>query len=209
MNDPIPRIDEYIEELLPERHPLVIEMEKRARRENFPIIGPQVGAFLELFALAIGAKRIMELGSGFGYSAYWFARQLRSDGVVILTDFDEDNRKKALDYLRKMNLSNRIDYRVGNSLDLFAEEPGPLDIVFNDIDKEDYPKVIDLAFVRLRKGGLLITDNALWHGHVTADNPPDKATEGVVEFNRLLAEHSGFHSIIIPLRDGVSIALKL
>lgn len=202
-----PQINDYLDSLLPERDAIVQEMEAEAEALDFPNVGPQVGQLLEFLARSIGARTVFELGSGFGYSAVWFARGLAEDGKVILTDHSEENRKKAVSYFTRMNMADRIEFRVGDALALFREESGPFDIVFNDIDKKDYPDTIEPAFERLRSGGLFITDNSLWHGKVV-NQSPDAATSAVLEFNRRLAAHDGFDTVFLPVRDGVAVARK-
>lgn len=203
-----PRITDYINRLLPERDPLFLEMEKIAEAENFPAIGPQVGTLLELLARAVGANRIMELGSGFGYSGLWFARALPSDGYLLLTDFEEKNRRLAEAYFKRAGKSALMEFRVGDALKLLGEEKEPYDIIFNDVDKELYPRLIEPVYGLLRKGGLFVTDNTLWYGRVIGDHR-DEATEAVREFNTRLAAHKGFLSLQLPLRDGVGVSLKI
>jgi predicted O-methyltransferase YrrM len=202
-----PGMDRYLESLLPERPPVLKEMEELAEAEGFPHVGPQVGVLLELLARAVRAERVFELGSGFGYSAAWFTRGMNPQGRIVLTDLDEKNRERALDFLRRLGAAPEVDFRVGDAVRSFEAERGPFDIVFADIDKEEYPRVVELAHARLRSGGLLIVDNALWFGRVN-DADPDAATEGVLAFNDALARHDGFLQTIVPLRDGVAVALR-
>ena len=203
-----PSIENYLAGLIPPRNVVLLDMENRAKREDFPAVGPQVGMLLELLARAIKAERIIELGSGFGYSGLWLAKALPPQGKIILTDENQDNLKSAVKNFERMGLLEKMEYRLGNALEIFAQETGPFDLVFNDVDKEDYPQVIKLAHPRLRKGGLLVTDNTLWSGMV-AENEPDETTRFILEHNRILAEHQGFLTVQLPLRDGISVSLKL
>ncbi len=203
-----PLIDSYLNRLLPERAPVFIEMEKRAHREDFPAVGPQVGVLLELLARAVGAKYILELGSGFGYSGLWLAKALPPDGKIILTDLEEKNRKLAEKNFKRLGMEELLDFRVENAMQVLTEEPGPFDIIYNDVDKEDYVHVLELAHPRLRKGGLFISDNSLWEGKVTEEEP-DEVTRHIQEFNRRLAKHQGFLAAQIPLRDGLAVAIKV
>jgi len=200
-------IEDYLEQHLHARPKVVREMEGLAEREDFPVVGPQVGMLLELLARAIQAKSIIDLGSGWGYSGLWLARGLGPGGKIILTDHSEENMKMAKASFTRMGLRKSMLFKLGNAVEVFREETGPFDIVFNDVDKKDYPEVIDMAFDRLRKGGLLIADNTLWYGAVTEPDP-DENTRSILEFNRRLSEHEGFHTVQIPLRDGISISLK-
>lgn len=187
---------------------LVLEMEELAREQSIPIIGPQVGSFLYQLAITINAKRIFELGSAFGYSAYWFAKAVGDDGQVYFTDLSKDNIALARDFIGRMGLENIININFGDGSLIIDEIPGEFDIIFNDIEKEDYPHVIDKAYNKLRSGGLFITDNVLWHGRVVSEDR-SPATEGVRKFTELLMSHTGFYTTIIPIRDGLSISVKL
>ncbi len=203
-----PRINEYIHSLLPSKDKVLAQMEAFARKNNFPIIGPLVGPILRQLAIVSGAKKIIELGSGYGYSAYWFAGGLIKGGKIICTDNSEENRVKALAYLKRGGFGSMIDYRVGDALEILSNLKGPFDIIFNDIDKKDYPKALELAIPRLRPGGLFITDNVLWSGRVIGTKP-DATTKAILEFNRKLFKSKHLLSSIIPIRDGLAVAVKL
>lgn len=202
-----PKIESYIDGLLPEREPLFYQMEKMAGDADFPAVGPQVGRVLELLARAVNARRIMELGSGFGYSGLWFARALPPDGYLLLTDFEEKNRKLAEANFEKAGKSALMEFRVGDALKLLGEETQPYDIIFNDVDKEFYPQLVEPVYRLLRKGGLFITDNTLWYGRVAAGHN-DEPTGAVREFNKRIMAHNGFLSVQLPLRDGVGVCIK-
>jgi len=201
------RISKYLHSLLPQRPAVFLELEQRATRENFPAIGPQVGALLELLARTINARQVIDLGSGYGYSGLWLARGMAPDGKIILTDNCEENKTEAQRHFTRLGLEKILDFRVGNAVEIFTQEKGPFDLIFNDVDKEDYPKIMELAYERLRSGGLLVTDNTLWDGKVTKRRPDD-TTRAIIEFNRRLGEHDGFLTVQIPLRDGVAVSVK-
>ena len=211
-NEPIyivnPQIEEYLKGLSPVDDAILREMEELGKKREFPIVGPLVGRLLHQLALAIGAERIFEMGSGFGYSTYWFAKAAHDRGTVFFTDFSSDNAQLALTFFKRAEIDNRIRIQVGDSLSILDKTPGHFDIIFNDIDKERYPLVVEKAYNKLRKGGLLITDNLLWFGRVLSDDD-SPSTKGVKEFTRLLLSESGFITTIIPIRDGISISLKL
>lgn len=203
-----PELEAYLEGLLPRRHPVLVEMEQEARRRGFPIVGPLVGSFLELIARSIGARRVLELGGGFGYSAFWFAQALPGEGRVVAFEHDPENVKLAQSYLEKGGLAGRVVFKTGDALELIETEPGPFDIIFNDIDKDSYPLVPPVALPRLRDGGLLISDNALWYGRVAS--PPDSEwTAGVQAYNRMVSSDDTLMTTIVPIRDGVAVTLKL
>ena len=200
-------LDAYLNKILPARPPVVLEMEKLAKEKRFPIIGPHVGRLLTLFAKSGGAKRIFEMGSGYGYSAYWFGIGLAPGGKIICTDGSADNRKLALNYLSRLEMDDKVDFLTGDAMELLDQQDGLFDIIYNDVDKEQYPKAYRAAARKLRPGGLFITDNVLWYAKVMDENP-DEATSGVLEFNRLLFEDDRFFPAIIPIRDGLLVALK-
>lgn len=203
------KIEQYLEQLLPTREPWFLEMEELARKKNFPAVGPQVGTLLELMARSIKAERIMEMGSGYGYSGLWFAKALPKDGYLLLTDFEEENRKQAEKYFHMAGQTHLMEFKTGDALSLLAEEKEPFDIIFNDIDKELYPAVIDPVHRLLRPGGLFITDNTLWEGNLVQDPGTDDAPSAAVRlFNEKLKNHPGFLTSWLPLRDGISISSK-
>ena len=208
-----PKINDYIRELssnaqLAEHEQTVLrEMDDYARAYNFPIIGSLAGRVLRQLAMITRAERILELGSGYGYSAVWFIGGMKPEGKIICTDGSEDNKTKALQYFRKLGIESRIDYRVGDALDIIRTLDGSFDIILNDINKKQYPEALKLALPKLRSGGIFITDNVLWSGRILNDNP-DQSTKAILEFNRKIFETDGVFSSIIPVRDGLGIVVK-
>ncbi len=192
-------------------HPVLAEMENRASDNNFPIVGRLVGIFLETIAKSVKAQRVFEFGSGYGYSAYWFARAMGPEGTLICTDGDEENRVLAENYLGKAGLWRQVNFHTGFAQEIFAACEGEYDICYNDVDKGDYPEVWRLARERIRPGGLYIADNVLWHGRVAVENPVDIVpgwTEAILEHNRLIFADPDFDAFINPVRDGVVVARK-
>ncbi|MBI4161282.1 MAG: O-methyltransferase [Acidobacteria bacterium] len=202
-----PGIEDYLRGLLPPADEVRGEMEDLGRRRGFPIVGPLVGHLVFCLARSIEARSVFELGSGFGYSAYWFARAVGPGGRVYLTDRSRENLDQAREFLTRAGLADRTLFLEGDALEILPGHPGPFDILFNDIDKEDYPEVLPTAAPRLRPGGLLICDNMLWFGRVLTPDP-DPATRGVRELTRRLIASPDFHTILLPVRDGVSVSLK-
>ncbi|HEY7535986.1 MAG TPA: O-methyltransferase [Thermodesulfobacteriota bacterium] len=203
-----PKIEEYLRNLDPVQDDVLREMERLGNERGFPIIGPLVGRLIYQLAVIVGAKRVLELGSGFGYSAYWFAKAVGEGGRVIFTELSEKNTRLAREFFRRGGVDRRIDIHTGDALRILEEIDGEFDIIFNDIDKEYYPLVVDKVYKKLRQGGLFITDNVLWFGRVLTDDL-SPSTEGVKEFTRLLFQEQGFLSTIIPIRDGISLSVKL
>ena len=154
----------------------------------------------------------MELGSGFGYSAYWFSRAVGPSGEVVCTDGDPKNAAAAEDYLTRSGFWGRIRFRVGDALEGFAQEEGDFDIVYCDVDKHGYPDCWRAARERIRIGGLYLCDNVIWSGHVATGTDRDGLpgwTAAIIEHNRLVAEDNRYVSSIVPIRDGVMAALRV
>jgi predicted O-methyltransferase YrrM len=211
--DPVdPRVEEYMRTLAA-RHdePVLLEMEALAKERRFPIVGRLVGELLEVLAKSVGARRVCELGSGFGYSAYWFSRAVGPEGTVVCTDADAANRDQAEAFLTRAGRWERIDYRVGWAQDVLKQTPGSFDVVYNDVDKEQYPDTWLLAKERIRSGGLYICDNVLWSGRVAEDDPDDAesaSTAAIRRHNELVYADPDFDACIVPTRDGALVARR-
>ena len=182
----VPAVEDYVYSLLPPRDEVLTEIEGQAAKRDIPIVGPAVGRILYQLALMIRAKNIFELGSAIGYSTIWWARAVADGGRVIYTDGDRKKADEARGYFERAGVSGKITLKTGDALELLSEQKDEYDIIFNDIDKEDYPRVIKLAIPRLRKGGLFVTDNVLWSGKVAQKDPSEKSTKAILEFNCLL-----------------------
>ncbi|PYX51315.1 MAG: O-methyltransferase [Acidobacteria bacterium] len=200
-------VDDYLYSMLPKRDEVLAEMEDYATAHNVPIVGPAVARVLQQLAIMINARTVFELGSAIGYSTLWWARAVGDGGQVIYTDGDSKNTERARGYFARAGLSKRITLHTGDALEFLSEHNQEYDIIFNDVDKEDYPRVLHLVAPRLRKGGLFITDNVLWSGRVAAKNP-DATTKAILEFNRKLYDAKQFYTTILPIRDGLAVALK-
>jgi predicted O-methyltransferase YrrM len=204
-----PRIDSYLRALYDDGDPVRREMEALAAELHFPIVGPVVGRHLALLARLVGARRVFELGSGFGYSALHFARAVGQGGAIHCTELSEENIARAEGFLRRAGVWDRVTYHREEATAALRRVGGTFDVIYNDIDKEGYPEVVDLAYAHLRPGGLFISDNVLWSGRVLEGEDDGRAaTAGIREFTRRLFEHPGFLTAIDPTRDGVAIALR-
>jgi len=201
-------VDEYLYRLLPSRDAVVREMESYARAHGVPIIGPAVARLLALLAQTSRAKRIFEMGSAIGYSTVWLARAAGPRGEIFYTDGDPENARRAATYFRRAGVANRIHVLVGDALALLRKTPGQFDLIFNDVDKHQYPAALRAALPKLRSGGLFITDNTLWSGRVTR-RATTRETRGVQQFNRMVYASRKLFPVLIPLRDGVTVCRKL
>jgi caffeoyl-CoA O-methyltransferase len=203
----VPEIEDYLYAMLPPRDEVLTEMEADAGKNDVAIVGPAVARVLYQLAVISGAKKIFEMGSAIGYSTIWWARAVGDGGRVVYTDGDPKRAEKARRYFDRAGVSQRIKVRVGDALEILSEEKENYDIIFNDVDKTDYPRVFKLALPRLKSGGLFITDNVLWSGRVTKPNP-DAQTQAILEFNKLIYGSPDLFTTILPLRDGVSVCVK-
>jgi len=201
-------VEDYIYAMLPKRDEVLAHMESEAAKRKIPIVGPAVGRVLHQLALMVGAKTVFEMGSAIGYSTIWWARAVGQGGLVFYTDGDRKNAAEAKGYFERAGVASRINMSTGDALELLSEHKQEFDIIFNDIDKEDYPRAFKLAVPRLRKGGLFVTDNVLWSGKIAEKNPRENSTRAILEFNRLLYGSPHFFTTILPIRDGVAIAIK-
>jgi predicted O-methyltransferase YrrM len=202
-------VESYMNGLLPARDAILQEMEQQAEARDIAIVGPAVARILYQYAKIIGARKIFELGSAIGYSTLWWARAVGQGGQVFYTDSDRENAAEAKGYFERAGVADRVQIQLGDALELFSEQKQEFDIIFNDVDKEDYPRVLHMAPARLRRGGLFITDNALWYGRVTQTDPTEDSTRAVKEFNQRLYSMPEFFTTILPIRDGVAVAVKL
>ena len=158
--------------------------------------------------MMINAKNIFEMGSAIGYSTIWWARAVGDGGRVTYTDGDAENAERARRYFGRAGVASRVDIRIGDALEVLSEQKQEFDIIFCDVDKEDYPRAFRLVAPRLRKGGLFIADNVLWSGRVTQKNASDATTKAIQELNRLLYKSPDFFPTILPIRDGLAVALR-
>jgi caffeoyl-CoA O-methyltransferase len=201
-------VDDYLYSMLPERDEVLAEMEDYATEHSIPIVGPAVARVLQQLAMMINARTVFELGSAIGYSTIWWAQVVGEKGRVVYTDGDRKNAERARGYFNRAGVADRITVHVGDALEFLSEQKQEFDIIFNDVDKEDYPRVLRLVAPRLRKGGLFVTDNVLWSGRVAEKNPADASTKAILDFNRKLSDAKEFYTTILPIRDGLAVAIK-
>ncbi len=203
------KTEKYLYDILPRREAVVAEMEGYARKHHVPIIGPACGRLLYQIARLAGTRRVFEMGSAIGYSALWLARAVGPQGVVYYTDGDPANAERARNYLRRAGVLSRVRILTGDALELLKSTPGQFDLIFNDVDKTQYPEVFRLAVPRLHAGGLFVTDNVLWSGKAARPGSEEDAdTRAIQKFNRLIYRSPRLFTTIIPLRDGFAVCLK-
>jgi len=203
-------VDAYLYELLPKRDAIIEEIEAYADQHRVPIIGPAVARLLALLVQTSGAKRIFEMGSAIGYSTIWLARAAGPKAEIFYTDGDPKNATRAQDYFRRAGVTKRIRVQTGDALELVKKASGKFDAIFIDVNKHQYPGALRAALPKLKRGGLILTDNTLWSGKAARPAAPDdKDTQGIQEFNRLVYSSKDLFPVLIPLRDGFTVARKL
>lgn len=212
-----PEVAAYLDALVPPREATLAAMEAEAKTSGFPIIGPAVGQLCYLLTRLTGARRVFEMGSGFGYSTAWFARAVKENGgpgggqdrgVVHHVVWDADLSKRARESLGALGLADVVEFHVGEAVAALGVSAGLFDIIFIDIDKKGYPGALPVIEAKLRPGGLLIADNILWSGRIFDRADASPATEGIRAFTRLVMENRGWMSSLIPIRDGVLVARR-
>lgn len=186
-------------------------MEARAAESGFPIIGPAAGHFCYQVARLTGARRVFELGSGFGYSTAWFARAVLENGggTVHHVVWDEALSREARAHLDALGLGGLVEYHVGEAVAALHAAAGPFDLVFNDIDKRGYPASLPVIAQKLRPGGVMLVDNVLWHGRIFDGDDTSPDTEGVRELTRRVTTDAGWIAAVVPIRDGLLMAVKV
>ncbi len=203
-----PQIERYIENLYPLEDPLLKEMENYGLKSNFPLIGPLVGRILYQLTKLSSAKKVFEMGSGFGYSAFWFALAIPENGSVHLTDNSSKNTDLSKRFFTQGNLIHKAKFHTGDAVEILSKLDEQFDIILIDLDKEQYPKALEVAKAKLKLGGLIIADNLLWFGRVL-EKQGDVSTEAIKKFNQTLFNDCSFISTLLPVRDGLGVAFKI
>ena len=205
-----PQINDFLTNLVPPRPPEVQKMEAYAEQHDFPIIGPICGHLCYQLARLLGARRVFEMGSGYGYSTAWFAQAVQENGggEVHHVVWEEKLSLLARDHLTALGYQGLVKYTVGEAIQALQVAEGSFDLIFMDIDKQDYPKAISTIYEKLRLGGLLIIDNILWSGRIFDPKDQSAATQAIRETTGVLASSDRWLTSIIPLRDGLLLATK-
>jgi predicted O-methyltransferase YrrM len=203
-------VQDYLLTLVPPREAEMVEMERYAEKNDFPIIGPVCGYYCYQLARMINARSVFELGSGYGYSTAWFAKALRENGggVVHHTVWEEELSKRAAGHLSRLGSADLVQFHVAEAVGALRQTSGPFDIIFNDIDKEAYPASLPVIKDKLRRGGILIIDNMLWHGRLFNRNDASAATEGVRASTKLITADPDWIVSLTPVRDGMIVAFR-
>lgn len=205
------RLEAYMEALLPERPAVLRRLEEHAEREGVPIVGPHEGLFLAILARSIGARRILELGTATGYSGLWLVDAL-PDARLTTIELDAARAEIARRAFADAGVADRVELIEEEAIGVLRGLDGPFDLVFNDL-LNSFPDLLateeafEIAVRLLRPGGLLIADNALRRGEVL--EPESQGARNVDRHNRLAAADPRLQAVIVPLRDGISIGVRL
>lgn len=204
------RLERYVTELFAVEDPILSNIRARHTAENLPSINvsPEEGKLLHLLLLSIQAKRVLEIGSLGGYSGVWLARALPPTGKLITIEKDPRHARIAREAFKAAGLEGRVELIEGGALDVLPTLSPGFDAVFIDADKEPLPKYFDWGMRLLRRGGLLLCDNAFFHGAAVDESDRSGNALGVRAFNQLAANDPRLVATIIPVRDGLVVGLK-
>ena len=208
--DPVER---YLASLNHLADPLLQELARTGKEQKLPLIDAEVGALLRVLASAVGATRILEIGTAIGYSGIWLAGALPPHGILITMEMNLDRAQVARDNFRRAGLADKASVVVGDAQRMLAKVAGPFDLIFLDSSKELYNPLLERLVALLRPGGLLVTDNVLWDGevvpgYIAEPKKPAADTRAITGFNERINTHPALMTTTVPLRDGVAISVK-
>jgi len=196
---------------------LQAEMETYGRDKGFPLIGPELGGVLMLLARLVGARRVFEFGSGFGYSATWFLRALPADGHVVLTEVDEAEVEAGREFLARAGETDRTTYEVGDALEAIERHDGPFDVVFVDFQKARYVDAFEAVADKVAPGGLVVADNVMVGPYdfedvvdgLEGEPVDDESARGIVDYLAHVRDAPGFEATVLPAGTGLSLAYRV
>jgi caffeoyl-CoA O-methyltransferase len=210
-----PAIEDYVLGLMPQREGVLADIEAHAEREGVPVIGPSQGQFLYTLALATGARDILDVGTAIGYSAMWLGLAAqRNEGRVVTIENDPARASWAEAYFRQAEMSGVCAVRRGDALTLMRGMEESFDLIFLDVltqfSRADTAlQLLELCVMRLKPRGVLLSDNAFRGGGVLNLASAHPSTQGIADFNRAIANHPRLTTTFIPMRDGVSMSVKV
>jgi predicted O-methyltransferase YrrM len=206
-------IERYLAGVNRRADPVLDAIAAEGRRRDLPIVHPETGQLLQVLVAASGARRVLEIGTAIGYSTVWMARALPPDGLLITIERDRDRAAEARENFARAGVADIANIMVGDAARLIWKVSGPFDFIFQDGDKLQYEPLLDRLLDLLRPGGLLVADNALWHGEVVpgyVERPhyPREQTAALAAYNQRLATDPRVLGLVLPVGDGVSLAFK-
>ncbi len=203
---------EYLSHFADHKDALILEMEKYASKNNVPILDQNSAAFMEVLIKMLKPKRVLEIGTAIAYSSIRIARNLKKKSVVHTIEKSKDNIALAKEYIKKSDVEDKIMILDGNAADIMPTLDKKYDFIFLDADKNEYSKLFELSLALLKKGGVIMVDNLLWHGLAAAEKIPPKfqtSTEFIRNFNKEFMERPELKASIIPVGDGLGIGVKI
>ncbi len=207
-----PNQAKYLERLEAPRDALLARMEEHAKRERLPISDPEVASFLFASTRAMRPRFLVELGTNIGYGAIVLARAAGADAEVLTIENREDHAKTARAFIAEAGLSTRVRVVQGDAIDELSKIDRPIDLLYIDCVKEDYPRYLDIALPKLSSQGVIVADNVLWKGLVAAEVVPESEKVRVAairEFNSRITSHKDLRAVILPFGDGVAFAVRI
>lgn len=205
------QVQDYLMQLSQHDNPVLAEMEDLARRTHFPIIDRAVGKCCYLLCRMAKVRSVFEMGSGFGYSTAWFAMAVRDNGggIVHHVVWDKNLSEQAKEFLKRMGLTDYVHFTVGEAIETLQNTQGNFGCIFVDIEKQDYPKAVEVAKTKLAQNGILILDNMLWHGHIFDDKNHEPPAEGIRKATAMIFSDQDFVATLLPIRDGIVVVMKV
>jgi caffeoyl-CoA O-methyltransferase len=194
------------------RDPLLARMEARAAERHYPISDPEVACLLAVLARLSRPKLVVELGTNIGYGAIVLARGAGKEAKVVTIEYQRELVEEARGFIAEAELTERIEVRHGMAVPELQTIDGPIDLLYLDCVKEEYPSYLELAVPKLSPRGVVVADNVLWGGHVAHESPPDSEKERVTAlraFNLALASRPDLCGVVLPLGDGVGLAVRI
>ncbi|MFD1512223.1 O-methyltransferase [Halomarina rubra] len=219
MNDVVPeRVERFARLVGPRGDAVVAEMDAYAEKTGFPTVGPAVGGWLQVLARMVDAERVFEFGSGFGYSAYWFAGAIPEDGEIVCCEFDAENCERAREYLARGGYDDRTVVEQGDAFDTLERYDGTFDVVLVDNEKERYAEAFEAVREQVAPGGVVVADNAMTAGPIEFDALVElvagedvettEATRGIAEYLEAVREDDEFETALIPVGEGIAVSYR-
>ena len=211
-------VEAFAEAVGPPADDVVREMDARADETGFPTVGPAVGGWLQQLVGLLDADRVFEFGSGYGYSAYWFARGLAADGELVLTEVDADELDDARAYLERGGFDVTIRFEHGDAIDVVDGYNGPFDVVLIDNEKERYVEALEAVRSKVPVGGVLVADNmtagpfAFEEIHrlvVGAGDEREGTVGGVAAYLDHVRDDPAFETTLLPLGEGLAVSRRV
>jgi caffeoyl-CoA O-methyltransferase len=205
-------VSDYVAKLVGDGDELLASVNEKSselRKYGVYAIDPTSGRFLELLARLRSPRRVLEIGSGAGYSAFWFMRGMGNQGTLDAIEYHPEVVKVLESVIRKARLDDHIRIHHGRALTVLKHLSGPYDLVFIDADKSEYPAYLREAMRLTQPGSMIIADNMFWNGATIRGGEDRQSTRGIIEYTNRIFHDSRLSSLIIPLGDGLAISSRI